>query len=50
MVQHLSKSYIASSLCFGMSIAPMPATRNAGWETSSRLAAAAGHTILDFRF
>ncbi|MEG4500816.1 hypothetical protein QUB05_27195 [Microcoleus sp. F10-C6] len=24
----------------------MPATRNAGWETSSRLAAAAGHNLV----
>ncbi|MEG4861408.1 hypothetical protein QUB75_23495 [Microcoleus sp. K1-B6] len=50
MVQHLSKSYIAGSLCFGMSIAPMPATPNAGWETSSRLTATGGHTILGLRF
>jgi len=26
------------------------ATPNAGWETSSRLTATGGHTILDFRF
>ncbi|MEG4072581.1 hypothetical protein QUA30_07785 [Microcoleus sp. Pol14C2] len=32
-----------------MSIAPVPATPHAGWETSSRLTAAGGHTILDFR-
>ncbi|MEG4168310.1 MULTISPECIES: hypothetical protein [unclassified Microcoleus] len=50
MVQHLSKSYIVGRLCFGMSIAPMPATPTAGWETSSRLTATGSHTILDFRF
>ncbi|MEG3896179.1 MULTISPECIES: hypothetical protein [unclassified Microcoleus] len=41
---------MTGSLCFGMSIAPVPATPNAGWETSSRLTATGGHTILDFRF
>ncbi|MEG3932275.1 MULTISPECIES: hypothetical protein [unclassified Microcoleus] len=46
MVQHLSKSYIAGRLCFGMSIAPMPATPNAGWETSSRLTATGGQNLV----